>query len=239
MHESGQHDDNCFVTLTYSDDSLRFTSDGFPTLYPRDFVLFFKRLRKSLHPLSIRFFQCGEYGESLGRPHHHCIIFGFRPVDLVIWSEKGGVKLYRSAFLERFWPYGFVTVGNVTYESAAYVSRYILKKVHGSAAAAHYKGRVPEYLTMSRRPGIGKNWIDKYSDDVYRSDNVVYGLGRLTKPPRYYDKQYEKLDKDHFSEVEQKRRIEEAGSDYNSEYRKSARKKIQEARLAVLKRELT
>jgi len=117
MHEASSSVDNCFVTLTYGDLAFRRTPLGFPTLYPRDFVLFFKRLHKFLSPLTIRFFQCGEYGEAsgkaLGRPHYHCIIFGFRPVNLVIWSEKGGVKLYRSAFLERLWPHGFVIVGNV------------------------------------------------------------------------------------------------------------------------------
>ena len=235
MHEASQHVDNCFITLTYSDANL---PEG-GSLRPRDFVLFIKRLRKYLSPATIRFFHCGEYGDDFDRPHHHCIIFGWRPPDLILWSEKRGVRLHRSAIVERLWSFGFVSVGSVTYESSAYISRYILKKVYGPSAAAHYQGRHPEYLTMSRRPGIGKKWIDKYSDDVYRSDNIVYGLGRLTKPPRYYDKQYEKLDKAHFSEIERERRIAEAGSDYNSEYRKNVRKKLQEARLDVLKRELT
>ena len=43
---------------------------------------------------------------------------------------------------------------------------------------------------MSRRPGIGKPWLDKFSSDVYPSDFVVL-RGVKMKPPSYYDKIYE------------------------------------------------
>lgn len=39
---------------------------------------------------------------------------------------------------------------------------------------------------MSRRPGIAKNFFDKYLDDVYPHDFVVLNNKKL-RPPRYYD----------------------------------------------------
>lgn len=232
VHEASLYRENCFLTLTYAPEHL--PESG--SLVPRNFVLFMKRLRKKFG--KVRFFQCGEYGAELGRPHHHCIIFGWRPKDLSLWKKKNDVRLYRSEVLEKLWPFGFVTVGEVTYESAAYIARYILKKVNGPGAEAHYQGRRPEYITMSRRPGIGKIWIDKYFAEVYQEDTLVYGLGRLTKPPRYYDKQFEKMEPEVFKGVTAERLRREAQSDYRSEYRLKVREKLAEARLKNLSREI-
>lgn len=232
VHEASLHKESCFLTLTYADENL---PDG-GSLNPRNFVLFMKRLRKKFG--RVRFFQCGEYGAALGRPHHHCIIFGWRPTDLSLWKRKGNVKLFRSKAIEELWPHGFVTVGDVSYESAAYIARYILKKVGGPGAEDHYQGKHPEYITMSRRPGIGKNWIDKFSDEVYKKDTLVYGLGRLTKPPRYYDKQLEQRDPEMLREIVNERNRRDASSDYRSEYRLKSREKLSEARIKMLEREI-
>ncbi len=96
---------------------------------------------------------------------------------------------------------GYCSLGAVTFESAAYVARYIMKKINGAAKNAHYlkwdpetgevlSDRKPEYCTMSRRPGLAKGWFDKYASDVYPSDQVVL-KGRAMRPPRFYDKLYE------------------------------------------------
>jgi len=55
----------------------------------------------------------------------------------------------------------------------------------GSWSKAKYGDRVPEYGTMSRNPGIGAGWIDKYASEVFPRDNCVI-RGDLLKPPRYY-----------------------------------------------------
>lgn len=155
----------------------------------------------------VRFYHCGEYGEvcarcnfsrvrcscsvfasSLGRPHHHALLFGFDFQDKVLWKVTDGIKLFRSAKLEQLWPYGFASIGEVTFESAAYVARYVVKKITGKPAAAHYGGRLPEYTTMSRRPGIGKAWFDKYRSDVFPSDEVVIRGGVKCRVPRYYSR---------------------------------------------------
>lgn len=151
VHEAALWDSNCFVTLTYDEENC--PKDG--GLIPEHFVLFMKRLR-ACYGAGIRFFHCGEYGEKLGRPHHHAILFNFDFADKRFHSRSSdGNVLYTSAELERLWRFGFCTVGACTFESAAYIARYSLKKITGSAAESHYQGRKAEYLTMSRKPGIG------------------------------------------------------------------------------------
>lgn len=191
QHEASLWPHNCFITLTYNDGALRSSIDeqeGFASLRPRDFTTFMKRLRWKYGP-NIRFFHCGEYGEKLSRPHHHALLFNHDFNDKRKLSGNGINQLYESDQLNELWPHGFASIGAVTWESAAYVARYALKKINGPGAEEHYQGRVPEYLTMSRRPGIGAGWLEKWSSDVYPSDIVIV-RGTKTKPPRYYDEKY-------------------------------------------------
>ena len=154
VHEALLHDKNCFITLTFNDDNLN--EKG--SLVKRDFVLFMKKLRKKFGS-GIRFFHCGEYGSQFQRPHHHAILFGFDFPDKVFWKLKNGHLLYRSSSLEKLWPYGFSSIGECNFETCAYVARYVLKKVNGDMAEEHYAGREPEYVSMSRMPGIGHDWL--------------------------------------------------------------------------------
>lgn len=201
VHEALLHDENCFITLTFNDDNLR--DDG--SLVPRDFVLFMKRLRKK-YGAGIRFFHCGEYGSKLGRPHHHAILFGFDFPDKVFFRLSHGVPLYRSDSLERLWPFGFSTVGACTFESAAYVARYVLKKVNGDLAEEHYSGKVPEYVTMSRMPGIGHDWLLK-NPEIYNYDEVVIRNGIKCRPPAYYDKIFGELAPDFMENLKEIRKV--------------------------------
>ena len=194
LHESQLHDENAFLTLTYSDENL--PSDG--SISKREMQLFIKRLRKLISPRKIRYVYCGEYGDKTKRPHYHALIFNYDfSADRRVHSRnRDGSYLYTSAELESVWPKGHALIGDVTFESAAYVARYCLKKVTGKAAAAAYErldpltGEVftiePEFFQMSLRPGIGRGWIDKYKSDVYPSDEVIV-RGHKTRPPRYYD----------------------------------------------------
>lgn len=195
-HESKMHEDNSFVTLTYSDDKL--PPGG--SLRPADFVLFMKRLRKMFGD-GIKFFQCGEYGDKLGRPHHHALLFGVFFGDRRFHSESNGERLYTSQTLDNLWTHGFCSIGDVNFDSAGYVARYTLKKIRGDkAAAAHYGDKIPEYLTMSRRPGIGKAYLDKYWGDVFPHGNVVIN-GKEVSPPRYYLDVLAKRDPDLYREI--------------------------------------
>lgn len=200
MHESQMHDQSCFVTLTYKgecpEEGLRY----------RDFQLFMKRLRKQVGK-KIRFYMCGEYGEAKGRPHFHACLFGWYPDDKVLWNTRDGIRLYTSDILDKIWQHGKCMVGDVTFESAAYVARYIMKKITGNLADDHYNGLTPEFCRMSLKPGIGVVWLEKYSSDVY-PDGTVVVRGVKSRTPRYYDKKYKKVDKDVIDEIQYERHLE-------------------------------
>lgn len=201
MHEAQMHDSNCFLTLTYDDEHVPAHGD----LVYRHFQLFMKRLRKRVG-VPVRFFMCGEYGENTNRPHFHAVLFGFRPSDLVLFKRGGsGCDIYTSKLISEIWTDGFASVGELTFESAAYVARYVCKKVVGKDADSHYwrtdplTGEcfpvTPEFGHMSLKPGIGSDWLDKFCSDVYPHDYVVIN-GKEAKPPRYYDKRLMTLDPD-------------------------------------------
>lgn len=190
------HEESSFLTLTYDDDHLprglekcgRCTRPHIKagSVCVSDFQDFMKRLRRSIAPKKVRFYHCGEYGEILSRPHYHALLFGHDFSDRKFFSKRNGNPVYTSSQLSSLWPFGFSVVGSVTFESAAYVARYVMKKITGEKAESHYAGRAPEYVTMSRRPGIGSTWYDKYKSDVYPLDRINV-RGSVVRPPRFYD----------------------------------------------------
>lgn len=197
-HEAQMHEENTFVTLTYDEKNLP-VENGIPTLRPRDFVLFMKKLRKK-RDTKISFFHVGEYGK-LGRPHHHALLFGCGFNDSTIWRRSGDFNIYRSKELEKLWDKGNSEIGTVTYQSAGYIARYTLKEEQ------QVEGRKAEYLTMSRRPGIGKHWLNKYMTDVYPSDEIITIQGQKLRPPRYYDQQLEIVNSNQLQELKLQRKL--------------------------------
>ncbi len=242
-HEAQLHDENAFITLTYSDDHL--PDDH--SLQLNHFQKFMKRLRKSL-PQKIRFYHCGEYGEIYGRPHYHACIFGHSFPDKTPWKKVNKEMLYRSAQLEKLWPYGYSSVGNVTFQSAAYVARYILKKITGDQAKNHYTWydqttgeihqKVPEYTTMSRRPGIGSAWYKKFKTDVFPDDFIVLNNVKM-RPPKYYDGLYE-LDHTKDYETMKRKRKQQAKkhSEDQTPERLKVRCQVQQAQINLLPRKI-
>ena len=231
VHEASLYDRNCFITLTFRDEFI--PASG--TLVKADFQKFMKRLRKKFGS-GVRYFHCGEYGDRLGRPHHHACLFNFDFGDRQLWKIKDGVRLYRSKDLEELWPFGFCTVGDVTFDSAAYVARYVVKKINGEMAPGHYQGRLPEYTTMSRRPGIGKVWFEKFKKDLYPKDFVVI-QGRTYKVPQYYDRFLESLDPVEYECVKAERAQRARVNPDNAPDRIEARERVAKANLALMKRE--
>lgn len=234
------HDANCFITLTYDEDHIPEDWSLDKTVFQK----FMKRLRKRFAHLRIRYFHCGEYGEQFGRPHYHACLFGIDFPDRVRFSESCDT----SAILESVWGLGFCTVGDVNFESAAYVARYVMKKVTGEAALDHY-GRVnpvtgewfrcePEYTTMSRRPGIGAPWLSEFGEETYRDDSVVM-RGVEMKPPRFYDKQFELVDAERLEEVKRQRVLRgRSFAEERTPARLAVREKVKKAQCELLKRKL-
>ena len=228
MHEASLHERNCFLTLTFNDEHV--PSDY--SLNVGTFQKFMKRYRKLCGP--VRFFHCGEYGELNFRPHYHAIIFGHDFPDKIQSNVSANNPLFVSPTLNRLWPFGFASIGDVTFESAAYVARYITKKVTGDLAESHYQrvieatGEIvnvaPEYTTMSRRPGIGAGWFDKFGGEVYPLDRVVM-RGREMRPPRAYDQYLEARDIEIFKALKDKRKeLRELSFISDDEYVQSLRR---------------
>jgi len=178
---------NTFVTLTYNDQELPIGATTRSTVSKREFQLFMKRLRKELGE-GIRFFASGEYGDTNDRAHYHALLFNCAFPDRMLWRNSRGNPLYRSATLERLWPFGFSTIGQVNYSTANYVARYVVKKLRGSMAQQQYADREPPFILMSRNPGIGAEWFSRHASDVFPSGTIVYGEGKQRRAPRYFDK---------------------------------------------------
>jgi hypothetical protein len=238
LHESQMHSSNCFVTLTYDQEHM--PAGG--TLVLRDYQLFMKRLRKRYGD-GIRFYHCGEYGPTTWRPHYHALLFGLDFDDKVIFKVTNDIPVYTSEHLSGLWPHGFSTVGDVTFDSAAYVARYVMKKITGERAEAHYRhvdefgevhDRAPEYTTMSRRPGIGADWFKKFRSDVFPGDFVVVN-GVKCRPPKFYDALYEHSDWSgrRKSRVSRKSRGRKRAAD-NTPVRLRAHEKVAGARMTTL-----
>jgi len=180
QHEASLYDANCFLTLTYERSP--------PELVKPDLQDFFKRMRERLRNrgLSFRYFGVGEYGAKFQRPHYHALIFGYDFEDKEKWGGSPRHPIFRSQLLEELWPMGHSSLGTVTSESAQYVSKYCTKALKGKKADEHYQGRAREFAIMSRRPGIGKGWIEKFGNSVFPRDFVVVEGGAKVAAPKYY-----------------------------------------------------
>ena len=230
VHEAQMHEQNCFLTLTY--DQVNLPVDG--SLVVADWQKFAKRLRKAVGPF--RFFHCGEYGEENSRPHYHACVFGLDfGGDRVPLKSVRGNTLYTSEKLDQAWGLGFATVGSLTWQSAAYVARYVMKKATGALAKERYGDRRPEYVTMSRRPGIGSTWFEQFASDVYPSDEVVHE-GKRFRPPRFYDSKLPEKELEVFKQRRRSAALRHA-EDQTPE-RLLVREKVAAARVSSLHRKL-
>jgi hypothetical protein len=237
IHEASCHEQNAFITLTYSPENTPEYGD----LCYAHFQEFMKKLRHHFNN-PIKFYMCGEYGENLeyskngrfGHPHYHALLFGADFADKKPFRQKEDVITYTSELLEKTWGLGHTTTGDVTWQSAAYVARYVMKKQKGKAVSEiqrngfkAYEFLIPEtgeirtvkaeFTRMSRggkkkgKGGIGAIWYDKYKGDLAK-DFVTFD-GEKMKVPKYYDKLLEKEDPDKLERVkllrQEKARVKE------------------------------
>lgn len=231
------------MTLTYDDEHL--PRGG--SLDRRAVPLFLKRLRKRIAPRKLRYFQVGEYGDVTARPHYHALLFGYDFADKQAIRPAKDYPEWTSETLESLWGAGRCLIGSVTFESAAYVARYVTKKVTGrDQAAGHYRcvdvasgdvvEMVPEYGTMSRKGGIGKSWFEQYGNEVYPADEVI-SRGREAKPPRFYDSLLEEASPLEMWLVKRERELARR-LDNETPERLVVREHVARARLSLKRRDL-
>lgn len=210
--ESTLYEQNWFLTLTYDTEHLPWIDSVNTTtgevilgnpLYPKHLTKFMKDIRRQweyhFNHEGIRFFACGEYGELYERPHYHICLMNF-PIpeeELVLETHNmEGDAIYSCERIEKIWGKGMVRLGALTWQSAAYVARYMVKKQKGPESEAYYhsKGQIPEFTRMSRRPGIGREWYEQHKEEIYKNDEIFIpgkkGAKKL-KPAKYFDRLYD------------------------------------------------
>lgn len=200
MHEKKAWPCATFLTLTYDEKNVPENR----SLKKDHLKVFFRDLHSKLHYYGLgkyRRFGVGEYGEKTQRPHYHAVIFG-GSLDRSTKNYKrdeaepsrSGSPQWTHELITSVWPSGIHRLSEVSYESAAYVARYALKKITGPLAQTHYGLREPEFQLPSK--GIGKSWFDAFQTDAYPADQIVLtspsGKAREMMPPRYYDRLLEK-----------------------------------------------
>lgn len=223
LMELEYHKEAYFVTLTYNDEMIPvhwFFEKGekLPaySLEKRDFQLWLKRLRK-LQVEPIRFFGCGEYGSDTLRPHYHCIVYGLHLDDLRIYKRTEQGVLYTSEKLNRTWikkkgdvyKYaGFVVVGQVNFNTAAYVARYTAKKSMTVGNEFFYKFNLEKpFIDMSRRPGIGLRYFEDHPD-LFNNSTVHFAgreKGYSFAMPEYFLQKLEVIDNDLYNKIKKDR----------------------------------
>lgn len=186
-----------FLTLTYDDDHVPFTENdngefGALTLWKPDLQKFFKRLRKDFGDKKLRYYAVGEYGSNTFRPHYHAIIFGLSYEDFPDWQyykrNELGDQLFMSRWLqEKVWKQGICTFSDVTWQTCAYVARYVQKKIFaGHDILCDMYGVDPEFSVMSRNPGIGYPYLEKHPELFNYSSIYVSNYDRGISIPKYY-----------------------------------------------------
>lgn len=191
-----------FITLTYDDSHLVYSSSGVPSLRKSHIQSFIKRLRDFLQrsdkpdvyhgPVAtVRYFVSGEYGDRSLRPHYHCILFGvdilgYSPFTIVGHNEQGQV-LYTSDLISYTWTYGNNTVARGDPSTFAYTCGYVNKKLDKVQLGYEQFGIEPEFSLMSRRPGIGQRWLLDHKDEIIANGTFVlpYSNGVVLRPDRY------------------------------------------------------
>lgn len=173
MQEAKHSNKTAFITLTYDDDHLPISDLGQPTLCKHHLQKYFKDLRYWLG--DFRYYACGEYGDKFGRPHYHALVF---------YNGDKSFEDFESIITSR-WIYGISDFQQgVTPANAKYCCKYSMKSI-----GFDYGDCVPPFALMSRRPGIGKKFIEDINIDVFRRYNIwsVHDEQGTPYPiPRYY-----------------------------------------------------
>jgi len=190
-HEYLFSDSAFFITLTYNDQSLPRTKQGYPTLVKKHVQDYIKRLRnahvayvsKELsisanevknRSKSIRYYAVGEYGEKTRRPHYHLLLFNYDIANIIPFTSK-----WKNTNTAQ--SYGHVDVGTVTASSINYVTKYMFKPF------AKKDKRIRPFSLMSKKPIIGHDYLVNYGAHHIKNEDLEIrdmngSLRRLPKP---------------------------------------------------------
>ena len=209
--QSEQSNSAHFVTLTYNDEHIKKTKNGFETLVKKDVQDFFKRLRK-LTKQKISYYAVGEYGDTGERPHYHIILFNANP-----------------KIVENAWKLNDITLGNVHFGDVGDASvGYTLKYISKDKKIPQFNGddRQKEFALMSK--GLGAGYLTQNMVKWHTKGNIENKVylplkdGKKAAMPRYYkDKLYDKGQKFRigvFMRAESQKQVEELENQYGDLY---------------------
>lgn len=175
---------SAFITLTYNDENLPWSKKGYPTLDKTHHQLFIKRLRQKINThfndpekpnKAIRYYSCGEYGETHNRPHYHSIIFNL-PIDY----------FKHPALLDTDWQHGNTYLAKCNHNTIKYVTGYINKTLY-THDQHELDDRKKEFSLMSK--GLGSSYITEAKKSYYKkvlTPFLTIEDGKKTPMPRYY-----------------------------------------------------
>ena len=209
--QSEQSNSAHFVTLTYNDEHIKKTKNGFETLVKKDVQDFFKRLRK-LTKQKISYYAVGEYGDTGERPHYHIILFNANP-----------------KIVENAWKLNDITLGNVHFGDVGDASvGYTLKYISKDKKIPQFNGddRQKEFALMSK--GLGASYLTDNMVKWHTKGNIENKVylplkdGKKAAMPRYYkDKLYDKGQKFRigvFMRAESQKQVDELQDKYGDLY---------------------
>jgi len=214
MQEGKRSASAWFVTLTYNSDNLQFSNKGFKNLYKKDLQDFFKRLRKRMPDVPIKYYAVGEYGTINMRPHYHAIMFNVDPHAVQMAWSKNGKSM------------GDLHFGDVNGATIGYTLKYMSKP---SKIPLHKNDdRTKEFSLMSK--GLGENYITVTTNRWHTRSllNRMYLNvdGKKIAMPRYYkDRLYTETERQTIAfhakidnEIREGKNLEEMIAKYGDDY---------------------
>lgn len=261
-----------FITLTYDDDNLKINNEielnGITyteteenpwngTLEKEEATKFIKRLREYMerkyNNKGIKYMICGEYGGKTKRPHYHAILFGCElPIESFYAPRiKNNEVYYQNKIIEKLWTKGISNITECSWQTIAYVGRYITKKIIGNESEIEYalRGQQKEFLHVSKNPPIGYKYYLEHKLEIYDQDRIPIlhkGKTVYVKPPKLYDKYFEKEHPEKFNTIKKKRqreqmkqlKIKAMKTDHDEWAQLQIERRTKEAKTSTLKREL-
>jgi hypothetical protein len=177
MHEALLHDFCTFVTLTEDD------AHHSGKLDKKMIQKFLHRFRKWLQKqgYELRYALVGEHGEKTKRGHYHLMVFG---VDLTQFGVSrslvigGDAAIHSVPHIEKLWGRGLVHVKPFIPEQAMYLGMHSVKA---------FLNDTPSFMLVSKVPGIGRGWIEKYLSDFDKGFATRDGGIKYSIPKHYLD----------------------------------------------------
>lgn len=160
---------NYFITLTLNEENKT------KNVSKKTLSNFIKKLRTSQEKYfnnKIRYFGCGEYGSKTLRSHYHVIIFN------LVYNNCNIEEINK--YIENIRKKGHTETALLNEASAAYVAGYATKKQLSKYKNKQLKKRgiEPEFINMSRNPGIGALYVNKHKEELIKNGGNTYINGK-------------------------------------------------------------